>query len=238
MRLKQLTTFRPFMGQFVMFSFVALSARYHDVIWIVRSAARQRDNMINMVDFSYLFSAVIAATFLALILMQSVIGSVISNSPALSRSIPFANGASHLFSVYGLFIYALSLAFCRSIVVIFLSVMLSIWFGINTPSIAACLIAFFGIVEFPLPMLFKSAFPARIRQMPMSITKEIDESFWKEIAAFVTAFEGKRIVDHSILTYAASQEWCGQGSVSTAFSRSYSLDHECIIPQKEDNHAA
>ena len=67
LRLQQSPSFWPFVGQFSMFALIAFRASYHDIVDIVRSAARKRHDVVNMplVTF-YLFVAIIATALLAL----------------------------------------------------------------------------------------------------------------------------------------------------------------------------
>lgn len=69
MSLKQLTAAAlPFMGQLCALAFVAMGTRYHQIIWSVGSAARKRNDVIDMIGAAHWLFAPIAPAMLNLIL--------------------------------------------------------------------------------------------------------------------------------------------------------------------------
>ena len=62
--LQQLTALRPFMGQLVILAKVAMRAGNDKIGRIVSSSARERNDMINMIVFSYFLTAIIASAIL------------------------------------------------------------------------------------------------------------------------------------------------------------------------------
>src|SRR5260221_4894945 len=87
--LQQSSPFNPFMQEFVFFARIARFTCQNNVAWVISSATRYRNNMIDFVGFLYRFPTVIASHFLAYVLFIYIfigitIGLFFKNAPLMS----------------------------------------------------------------------------------------------------------------------------------------------------------
>lgn len=80
--LQQATALMPFMRQFVTLTVIAEWTGNYQVVRVITATARQRNNMVNVIDFVEFLMAVVAFTLLISILFLNILSSML----ALSRS--------------------------------------------------------------------------------------------------------------------------------------------------------
>src|SRR5258708_11486630 len=111
--LEQSTTLRPFMQKFIMLALIAAPTGNNKVRWVIGSATRKRNHMIDVVSFWQCTFAIVAPAFLPLVLRLNVLDSVSTTriplscpSSTLAYSIQFKSSIWMLFTpLLSLFFY-------------------------------------------------------------------------------------------------------------------------------------
>lgn len=109
---QQTASFGPLMRKFVAFAQVAGRASNHNIAYVIRSATSQRNNVLDMVFFPCnLIFAIVAVTFLPIILLTNFFSSVRALGVALTRTPIASSNLKYLLSMFRLIVATLACAY-------------------------------------------------------------------------------------------------------------------------------
>lgn len=78
---------RPFVGKFIIFALIAICTRNYKILKTIRSAARKRNNVINVINLADSFAAIIASTMLIAVHIFNIKGVMRSFGSMLASAI-------------------------------------------------------------------------------------------------------------------------------------------------------
>jgi hypothetical protein len=166
---KQPPSISPFVRQFIMFHHIADGTSDYKVADIVCPTATQGDNVINVKIPVHFGVTVITTPILTFVLLRYIFCGIGAIGLMLTRPVSFSDSASYLPSTFSLFVFVLSLALYVAIFIVRPTVIRTVWLRIFMSPIPSCLIEFFGIGDFPLAVLRKTASSTSAAQSPFPV---------------------------------------------------------------------